>query len=77
MIVVCMPTTVVGSGRKRFDFCGRWGFDEPHALENIGEWSLEIIKRSDAAQGFEVLSRRWVVERTFAWLNRCRRLAED
>ena len=38
---------------------------------------IEIIKRSDKAKGFEVLPRRWVVERTFAWLNRCRRLAKD
>ena len=37
----------------------------------------EIIKRSDKAKGFKVLPRRWVVERTFAWLNRCRRLAKD
>ena len=29
MMVACMPTTVVGSGRKRYDLCGRWGFDEP------------------------------------------------
>lgn len=37
----------------------------------------EIVKRSDAAKGFEVLPRRWVVERTFSWLGRCRRLAKD
>jgi transposase len=37
----------------------------------------EIVKRSDVAAGFEVIARRWVVERTFAWLGRCRRLAKD
>jgi transposase len=47
------------------------------ALVDLGTWSLEIIKRSDTAKGFEVLPRRWVVERTFAWLGRCRRLAKD
>ena len=38
---------------------------------------VEIVKRSDRATGFVVLPRRWVVERTFAWLNRCPRLAKD
>lgn len=41
------------------------------------EWTIEIVKRSDTAKGFEVIPRRWVVERTFAWLGRCRRLAKD
>jgi len=47
------------------------------ALEKVGNWTIQIVKRSDAAEGFEVIPRRWVVERTFAWLNRCRRLAKD
>ena len=39
--------------------------------------NVEIVKRSDHAKGFVVLPKRWVVERTFAWLGRCRRLAKD
>jgi transposase len=38
---------------------------------------VEIVKRSDAAKGFAVLPKRWLVERTLAWLGRCRRLAKD
>ena len=38
---------------------------------------IEIIKRSDAAKGFVVLPKRWIVERSIAWLNRNRRLAKD
>ena len=38
---------------------------------------LEIVKRSDDVKGFQVLPRRWVVERTFGWLIRSRRLARD
>jgi transposase len=38
---------------------------------------LAIVKRSDTAKGFVVVPKRWIVERTIAWLNRCRRLAKD
>jgi transposase len=43
----------------------------------LAQVNVEIVKRSDQAKGFVVLPKRWVVERTFAWLNRCRRLAKD
>jgi transposase len=43
----------------------------------IARLNVEIVKRSDQAKGFILLPKRWVVERTFAWFGRCRRLAKD
>ena len=43
----------------------------------LAGWVFEVIKRSEEAAGFVVLPRRWVVERTFAWLGRYRRLSKD
>lgn len=47
------------------------------ALKPLGKWRLQIVPRSETAKGFEVLPRRWVVERTLAWISRNRRLAKD
>lgn len=44
------------------------------ALKVIGRWTVQVIKRSDTSI---VLPRRWVVEHTFAWPGRCRRLSKD
>ena len=46
-------------------------------MRRLGDWTIEIIKRPDTTKGFELLPRRWVVERTFAWLGRSRRPAKD
>ena len=43
----------------------------------LPDLEIEVVKRSDRVKGFVVQPRRWVVERTIAWLNRCRRLAKD
>ncbi len=53
---------------------GKATADEVQAEAGI---PLEIVKRSDTATGFVLLPKRWIVERTFGWLGRCRRLAKD
>ncbi len=63
--------------RHVFADCGYRGPKLRSALITIGRWTIQIVKRSDTVEGFEVLPRRWVVERTFAWPGRCRRLAKD
>lgn len=47
------------------------------AIADCGPWIIEIVERPPGVKGFQLLPRRWVVERTFAWLGRSRRLAKD
>ncbi|WP_354140978.1 IS5 family transposase [Bradyrhizobium sp. LB11.1] len=48
-----------------------------NALSHCGPWTIEIVERPLGVKGFQLLPRRWVVERTFAWFGRCRRLSRD
>lgn len=56
---------------------GSQGTDTACAVRQAAGAPLQIVKRSDAAKGFVVLAKRWIVERTFGWLIRCRRLTKD
>jgi transposase len=58
-------------------FCNQGPEFQKALAKVLPHFNIEIVKRSDHDKGFVVLPRRWVVERTIAWLNRCRRLAKD
>jgi len=45
-------------------------------METLG-WEIEIVEREPVAKGFQILPKRWIVERTFAWLGRNRRLSKE
>jgi transposase len=69
--------------RRSFPFIERIfanaGYQGPRMAKLVartGSWTLQIVKRSDAHR-FVVLPKRWIVERTFAWISRNRRLARD
>jgi transposase len=64
--------------KKLFADAGYQGPKFHKALARIlPHLEADIVKRSDHIKGFAVLPKRWIVERTIAWLNRCRRLAKD
>jgi putative transposase len=48
-----------------------------NAIADLGKWTIEIVTRSQSVGSFKAEPKRWVIERTFAWLNRSRRLAKD
>src|SRR6478735_6344131 len=66
------------TGRKRHILvdAGYQGPKMTKVVADTGCWTLQIVKRSDAHR-FVVLPKRWIVERTFAWISRNRRLARD
>ena len=53
-------------GQELADWCKR-----------VGDWELEVVQRTPGARGFAVQPKRWVVERTFSWLSRNRRMSKD
>ena len=53
------------------------GVDFANWVKGLYFWVLQTIKRSDDAKGFTLLPKRWVVERTWGWLNWYRQLAKD
>jgi transposase len=77
------PETLLRQARKRFPFIERiiadGGYQGPRMkalVARTGAWKIEIVKRSELHR-FVVLPKRWIVERTLAWISRNRRLARD
>ena len=75
---------VFAKWRERFSWLKKVWADGAYAGPKLGEWVkglfdwvLEIVTRSDEQVGFQVQPKRWIVERTFGWLNRSRRLSKD
>ena len=76
--VIAMLLEVAASVKKLFADSGYAGPKLQDALKDLGVSELiEIVPKAKGTKGFTVLYRRWVVERTFAWMGRCRRLAKD
>lgn len=59
-----------------FADAGYRGARAAQAAARTGTWKIDIVERSGRA-GFEVLPKRWIVERTIAWISRCRRFSRD
>jgi putative transposase len=75
---------VLAKAKKRFPRLQLLGADSAYERDDLPDWAvlacnfvLEIVRRAADAVGFVVQKKRWIVERTFAWLSRNRRLARD
>ena len=75
---------LLAEARRAFPFIerifadgGYQGSATAAAVRALGCWELEVVTRAGGVAGFKPLPKRWIVERTFSWLNRCRRLAKD
>ena len=55
----------------------RYGGTLPNLVLQLCGWELEVVHKAEGQQGFVVLPKRWIVERTFAWLGKYRRLSKD
>ncbi len=78
------PAVILGMLEKAPEVTKLWadgGYQGPKLVSKLGELGLgaivEIVEKPQDIKGFTVLYRRWVVERTFGWMSRCRRLAKD
>jgi transposase len=75
--------TIFAAIRKRWPWLKHLfadaGYDRTKLMDKAAflDFVVEIVRRSDTAKGFEVIPRRWVVERTFGWMIRWRRLVRD
>lgn len=64
-------------GLERIYADGGYGGKLVEKVKLLFDRLLEIVRRSDEAKGFHVIRKRWIVERTFSWLDKCRRLSKD
>lgn len=55
----------------------RYGGTLPNLVLQLSGWELEVVAKAEGQKGFVVLPKRWIVERTFAWMSKYRRLSKE
>lgn len=83
LVLESLPSQVCPKRLERLEIIwadGAYGMYGGELIEWVQEnygWKLEIVEKPPQQKGFVVIKKRWVVERTFAWLGKCRRLSKD